>query len=281
MIAPRLSIDLNMHYGVQRIVYFDRPGRGVPVLFVHGLGNAAANFDEMLLQQVLANHRLIALDLPGCGQSSYPLEYSLDIEALVIIIERFVDQLGLEKYLLVGASMGGLVALLYAERHPERLVGFLNVEGNLAPEDCMFSRLVVKHTFEEFDKVIFPRIKRDLQTKSGRGFAKHLEVLATANPRAYYDFSFQTVEYSDNGRLFNRFLELPIPQHFVYGSNNRGLTYLPQLRQSSCTLTEINGADHFLFYDAPEDFARCVRDSSQSTGRTCVCTTTTRHDSNR
>jgi pimeloyl-ACP methyl ester carboxylesterase len=57
--------------------------------------------------------------------------------------------------LLVGASMGGLVGLLYAERRSDQLVGFVNVEGNLAPEDCMFSRLVVPHTYEDFEGVIF------------------------------------------------------------------------------------------------------------------------------
>lgn len=65
----------------------------------------------------------------------------------------------------------------------------------------------------------------------------HLKVLEMASPRAYYDFSFQTVSYSDNGRLVERFLQLPIAQHFAYGSANRGLTYLPLLRQSKCRLT--------------------------------------------
>jgi pimeloyl-ACP methyl ester carboxylesterase len=154
--------------------------------------------------------------------------------------------------------MGGLVALLCAEHRPERLVGFLNAEGNLAPEDCMFSRLVISNTFEHFSRIVFPRIKQRLKAKNGRGFKKHLEVLSMADPRAYYDFSFQTVEYSDTGHLLNRFLELPLPRHFVYGSMNRHLSYLPELRRSSCILTEINDADHFLFYDAPEDFAASV-----------------------
>lgn len=258
MTAPRLSIELELPYGRQEISYFDRHGKSIPVLFVHGLGNAASNFDDMIGQPALANHRLIALDLPGCGRSPYPPQHALDIDSLVMIVESFVRRLALEDYLLVGASMGGLVALLLAERHPERPVGFLNVEGNLAPEDCLFSRQVVPHTFDEFERNVFPRIIKDLGAKEGRGFAEHLKVLALANPRAYYDFSFQTVEYSDKGRLLDRFLGLSIPCHFVYGSRNRGLSYLPRLRESSCTVTEIDGADHFLFYDAPGDFADCV-----------------------
>jgi hypothetical protein len=41
--GSRRSIELDLPYGRQSIVYFDRPGHDVPILFVHGLGNAAAN----------------------------------------------------------------------------------------------------------------------------------------------------------------------------------------------------------------------------------------------
>jgi pimeloyl-ACP methyl ester carboxylesterase len=69
---------------------------------------------------------------------------------------------------------------------------------------------------------------------------------------------FQTVEYSDNGRLLNRFLSPPVAQHFVHGSKNRHLSYRPALRDSSCRITEIANAGHFVFYDAPEALAECV-----------------------
>jgi pimeloyl-ACP methyl ester carboxylesterase len=261
------TITLNRDSGPQPIAYFDRHASGTPVLFVHGLGNAASNFEDTLAAPVLADHRLIALDLPGCGASPYP-RTRLDIDGVVDVVEAFVDAIDPPRFLIVGASLGGLVALLYAERHSDRLVGFLNVEGNLAPEDCMYSRRVVPHTYEEFSRTVLPDIKRSVAAKSGRGFAKHLEVLNRADPRAYYDYSFQTVEYSDNGRLLDRFLSLPVPVHFVYGSANRGLTYLPRLRDSRCTVTEIMGADHFLFYDAPEAFADCVRRAAAAGTRT-------------
>ena len=60
------------------------------------------------------------------------------------------------------------------------------------------------------------------------------------DPRAYYDYSFQTVTYSDHGGLLERFFALPCPRlHFVHGSLNAGLSYLPALRQSLCTVSEI------------------------------------------
>ena len=261
MILTSSVINLCLGARTQRIAYFDRPGSGPVVLFVHGLGNAAANFEEMLTAQSLRQHRLIALDLPGCGDSPYDPEFPLDIDRVVDVLDAFVEALDPPSFLLVGASLGGLVALLYAERKPTRLVGFLNVEGNLTPEDCMFSRLVVPHSYKTFERDVFPQIKRDVAAKRGRGFAKHLSVLNRANPRAYYDFSFQTVHYSDHGELITRFFELPVPIHFVYAASNRALSYLPQLRASRCRVTEIADAGHFLFYDQPGAFAECVRDA--------------------
>jgi pimeloyl-ACP methyl ester carboxylesterase len=175
----------------------------------------------------------------------------LNIDGVVEVIENFVAQLGLNRFLLVGGSMGGLVGLLYAERNPTKIAGFVNVEGNLAPEDCMFSRLVVPHTYAHFEAVVFPQIKKALSAKAGRGIAQHLRVLEKANPRAYYDYAFQTVEYSDRGDLLDRFLGLPVPKCFVYGSENRHLSYLRRLTESECTFVEIANSGHFVFYDEP------------------------------
>jgi len=223
------------------------------ILYVHGLGCSSSDFDDTAAQPALRGFHTVAFNHPGCGGSAYPNR--TDIDGLVELLERRVDASDLSRFLLVGGSLGGLVGLMFAERNRHRLSGFVNVEGNLAPEDCMFSRRVVGHSFEEFETCVFPAIKRDLAGKTGRGFERHLAVLERADPKAYYDYSFKTVEYSDSGTLVDRFLSLDVPIAFVYGSANRGLSYLPRLRASQCEVVEVPDADHFLFYDNPEAFA--------------------------
>lgn len=238
--------------------YFDRPGPGPAILYVHGLGCSKADFMEMAAEPELQPFRLISADHPGCGDSAYDDNHPLNIDGVVRLIENFVDNLRLDPFLLVGGSLGGLVGLLYAERNVNKITGFVNVEGNLAPEDCMFSRNVIPHSYPHFEKKILPQIKKAISARRGRGFAQHLNVLAKANPRAYYDFAFQTVEYSDNGNLLQRFLNLPVPKCFLYGSENRHLSYLSQIRESDCTIIEIPNANHFLFYDAPNHYAAAI-----------------------
>ena len=238
-----------------QIHYFDHPGAEDTILYVHGLGCSSEDFIAMTEQPALQGCRLVSFDQPGCGRSPYDVDHPLNIDSLVEVLEAFVDAIELDRFLLVGGSMGGLIGLLFAEHNPDKVKGFVNVEGNLTPEDCLFSRHVVGNSFEHFEQNVFPKIKQAVAARRGRGFAGHLAVVQRANPRAYYDNSFQLVEYSDDGNLLERFLALPMEKYFVYGDENRHLKYLPTLRQSSCRVFEVAQANHFPFYDDPKAFA--------------------------
>ena len=253
------TIEIKTGRGGHLLSYFDRRGAKGTILYVHGLGTSKRDFADMCQEPALDDFRLICYDHPGCNESPSSVDSPDSIDCLVEILEHFVIELNLKKLLLVGGSMGGLVALLFAERNPDLITGFVNVEGNLAPEDCLFSRLVVPHTYQNFEREIFPQIKLELARRKGAGFANHLKVLEAAEGRSYYAYSFQTVAYSDGGRLLDRFLDLPVPIFFFYGMENRHLSYLPALRNSRCNLVEFEDANHFLFYDAPKAYAEALQ----------------------
>jgi pimeloyl-ACP methyl ester carboxylesterase len=86
-------------------------GEGPPVLLVHGFGGAAWNFSE--LAPLLPGKRLIIPDLPGHGASSPLPAPTLTgfADVLAEILDQPVD--------VLGHSLGGVVALRLAERHPE------------------------------------------------------------------------------------------------------------------------------------------------------------------
>jgi pimeloyl-ACP methyl ester carboxylesterase len=104
---------------------------GVPLLLVHGFGNEAHVWDE-IAPAVAPYYRTVALDLRGHGDSDRDPEARYDYDAHVADLEAATAALGIERLVLVGHSLGGRVAILFAGRHPERVAGLVIVDS--APE---------------------------------------------------------------------------------------------------------------------------------------------------
>lgn len=107
--------------GRSRVHYFDMPGRSdaPPMLLVHGLGAAAADWWRCL--DTLADHarRVVAFDLPGFGFSPPPDGGPLGLKELETFFPRFFDQVVGEQAVIVGNSMGGAVTARFTARRPE------------------------------------------------------------------------------------------------------------------------------------------------------------------
>jgi pimeloyl-ACP methyl ester carboxylesterase len=98
-----------------RTVFFDA-GEGEPIVFVHGLGGNATHF-EFLARPLARAHRVVGLDLVGCGWSLKP-ERSYDIELLRDHLLAFLDRRGIGRATLVGHSLGGAVCLAACLERP-------------------------------------------------------------------------------------------------------------------------------------------------------------------
>ncbi len=108
----RTSDGLSLHYQDE--------GRGAPVLCLAGLTRNAMDFN--FLMPFLPDHRVIRLDYRGRGRSDFApdfLSYSIAREALDVV--ELLDHLGLGRVALIGTSRGGLIAMLLAATHPDRL----------------------------------------------------------------------------------------------------------------------------------------------------------------
>src|SRR5262245_5698901 len=104
---------------------------GVPFVLLHGFGNEAHIYDDFA-PQVAPFYRTVALDLRGHGDSGHDPERRYDYDYHVRDIERVTAALGIERFVLLGHSLGGRIAMLFAGQHPERMAGLVLVDS--APE---------------------------------------------------------------------------------------------------------------------------------------------------
>lgn len=104
----------------QGIVHYEVYGRGRPVLFLHGwLGSWA--LWRSTIAELSKEFRTFALDFWGFGESGdQSADFSVD--NFVLLVNEFMDRLGMVKAPLVGHSMGGTVSLATAIRYPEKVV---------------------------------------------------------------------------------------------------------------------------------------------------------------
>ena len=94
------------------------------LVLLHGLRSYAHTWEPVALP-LLDRYRLIALDQRGRGHSDWDPRRDYYAEAYVRDLEVLVESLGLQRFVLVGHSMGGANAFVYASRHPERVAGLV------------------------------------------------------------------------------------------------------------------------------------------------------------
>ncbi len=99
--------------------YYRAGQRGTPIILIHGLGGSAEGW-VALLPLLSQKYTVYALDLPGFGKTPLAPE-GMDIYTHVLYMERFINALGYPRVTLVGNSLGGWIATLFAVKHPERV----------------------------------------------------------------------------------------------------------------------------------------------------------------
>lgn len=228
-----------------------RDGPKEPILFLHGFGSTKEDYADIVLDPRFDGHPFLAYDAPGCGETSLADLSLISIPRLAEAALQLAQWRGFRRFHLVGHSMGGLTALQLAAAHPDRVLSFANIEGNVAPEDCFLSRQIDLYPADDPELFLTHFIDRV------RHAPAHASALYTASLRhkvrsaAVRPIFRSMVDLSDTGDLMARFLALPFPRLFMYGDGNRALSYLGHLRAHGVTLAEIPACGHFPMYSNP------------------------------
>lgn len=120
MTKKRYTIDIG-----EPVSVIDHGGDGPLIVFVHGLEGSALNWD-LIAPELTKNHRVIAPDLSGFGYTP-PHDGGSSVEYNAEVVRGVIDHFG-GRATLIGNSMGALVALIAADRYPERVTSLVLID---------------------------------------------------------------------------------------------------------------------------------------------------------
>ncbi len=115
---------MNIHYSFfeidQNKLYYSIAGKGFPILLLHGWPQTSYMWRHLYPYLINKGFSVIMPDLPGLGNSFYPLSY--DKKTIAYYLKRLVhDNLGLDKLYIVGHDWGGPIAYSYARTYHDKV----------------------------------------------------------------------------------------------------------------------------------------------------------------
>ncbi|MEZ4670181.1 MAG: alpha/beta hydrolase [Anaerolineae bacterium] len=257
----------------QGIVHYETYGRGRPVLLLHGwLGSWA--LWRKTIEELGKEFRTYALDFWGFGESGDKAS-DFSVENFILLVNQFMDRLGIVKAPLVGHSMGGTVSLGMAIRHPQKVVKVIVIGSPINGDSLsLLLKLAGRRTWmdlAETSPALFNTFMGGLRislrgysyllAKDGRAlgnmFANDLSKL-TVGP--FFE-SIATLRQTD---LRPRMGEVKLPVLGIYGKRdlivNPNQAKVLQQYAPHSKIAMYPDAGHFPMLDNPTRFHQNVRD---------------------
>ncbi len=149
-------------------------GRGRPVVLVHGNGTMAEDFAICgLIDRLAARYRVIAIDRPGFGYTARPRHRVWTAQAQAVLLHRVLEQLEVERPLVVGHSWGTIVALALAADGRRPLRGLVLLSGSYFPghrvDAALVAPLAVPGLGDAARALVPARVSAALAEQSFRG----------------------------------------------------------------------------------------------------------------
>lgn len=120
-------------------IFYTDSGKGPAVVLIHGFLENTTMWN-VIIPELSKRNRVIAIDLLGHGKSDC-IGYTHSMELFAETLEAVLKKVRIRKCVLVGHSLGGYVALAFAEKHPKRVKG-LCLMNSTSNEDTADRKLI-------------------------------------------------------------------------------------------------------------------------------------------
>ncbi|CAM5623941.1 alpha/beta fold hydrolase [Streptomyces purpurascens] len=275
--SATVSFKVASAHGEQNVTLsYTRRGSGAPLLLLHGIGHHRQVWDPVL-PALAAERDVIAVDLPGCGESpALPGGMAHDLSTMNTVLTALCETLEIERPHVAGNSLGGLLALDLARARLVRSVTALSPAGfwNEAERRYAFAVLMTMRQIARrmplpvVERLARPAIGRTLLTSTiyarpGRRSPEAViaETLALARAQGFSETlrSGRTVQFTDD--------IVGTPVTVAWGSRDRLLIPRQGVRAKGvipgARLVRLPGCGHVPMNDDPALVARVVLDGSR------------------
>lgn len=245
-------------------LYYRELGRGKPMIILHGLFGFSDNW-QTLATKFSEFFRVILIDMRNHGHSPWSDDFSYAL--MVEDLKNVIDELGLENSILIGHSMGGKVAMHFAQKFPEKIEKLVVVD------------MGVKKYTQHHQEVLEAFQKINLKGITARSQVETIlsEFIESHSIR---QFLLKNLYWKEKGELAWRVnfavLEKSMPEILSALPNKEVLTPCLFIRGelsnyiedidikeiegffSDMSLKTIKNAGHWVHAEAPEDFTNTV-----------------------
>jgi pimeloyl-ACP methyl ester carboxylesterase len=126
---------------------------GIPVVFLHSFGGTTEHWQSQL-EHLRKTRRAVAFDFRGHGKSDLPVDSQYSTQSIAEDLKSVVDSLGIDRFILVGHSMGGASAITYASIEPERVAGLMLVGTPGKTPEAQAKPIIASLESDQYDKVM-------------------------------------------------------------------------------------------------------------------------------
>ena len=238
------------------------PGSGPEVLLVHGISSSGLSWQPILAGLGRA-FTPITIDLRGHGESGHPAcgylydDYANDLDAVL-------DALSMDRPLIIGHSLGGLVALRWASRHPERAAAIVVEESPLrSGEDfrAPFDRWIAQNAMPAEELAEIYREKNPALTRDQA--LQRAEIMTGTAPAVFTELRDDSLANEGTDRIA-AFERIASPILFIRGDPDLGSMVHPgdlagfSARLANVTVVPLPGVGHNIHTESPEAFLDVV-----------------------
>jgi len=237
-------------------ISYDVRGSGSTALvFIHGWCSNKTFWREQL-NTINDKYRAVSIDLPGHGKSGHDREVCT-FSSFANDVKRVVESLDLKKVVLIGHSMGGLIALKAAQLMPNRIIGIVGIDAinnveDVDPPEMMEPFISVLQTnFKGTIRVAIPRML------SPNATPELIEWVTENSLEADSSIAISIVREISNVNQKNLLSSVFIPVRCIYAASDDSTVFTARLetnqKYADFDAVAIKDVGHFLHLEKPDE----------------------------